>query len=336
MLQETLRGLRLTFSLCMLCAGGALALGSGAAWAAPAAVAGKDAGCDRTCLHALMEDYLAALVAHDPKRLKTTPDVKFTENTNRMTLGDGLWQTAGTVGTFKLYVEDPETSQVALYGTVTENGVPALLGVRLKARDRRLSEIETFVVRQATGIHGDFSALTKPDSANPDPAWDEIVPAAERSPRAQLVHDANQYFNGIEQGDGDIVPFADDCTRIENGAVTAAPGLSRPGRPPQTIAQSFSSHIFDYIHQVTNRRLQVVDPDRGLVYAIAMFQHPGNIKPDLGPPTGTAGSSGPPRYSLSSYPNTTLIVETFKLRGGKIHRIFAYIVLMPYRQPMGW
>jgi hypothetical protein len=272
-----------------------------------------------------MEDYLAALVAHDPKRLKTAPDVKFTENTNRVALGDGLWQTAGAAGTFKLYVEDPESSQVALYTTITENGVPALLAVRLKEQDRRLSEIETFVVRQASGIHGDFNALT-----SADPAWDEIIPPAERSPRAKLVHDANQYFNGIEQGDGDIVPFADDCTRIENGALTAAPGLARPGRPPQTIAQSFSSHIFDYIHQVTNRRLQVVDPERGLVYAIAMFQHPGNIKPDLGPP------GSPPRYSLSSYPNTTLIVETFKLRAGKIHKIFAYIVLMPYRQPMGW
>jgi hypothetical protein len=309
-------------------------LGFGLAVAPLQLQAAAPAPCDRDCLKGLMDDYLAALVAHDPKRLKTTPDIKFTENTNRMALGDGLWHTAGSAGTFRLYIEDPETSQAALYGSITENGVPALLGVRLKARDRLVSELETVVVRQASTIFGDYQGMN--DRIKADPAWDEIVPAAERSSREDLVRSANQYFEGIEQGNGDIVPFADDCTRIENGITTAAPGLVRPGRPPQTIAQSFSSHIFDYIHEVTGRRFPLVDPERGLVYVIAEFQHPGNIPSRISAPAGTQGPGSPPQFSLASYPNTTLIVETFKLRAGKIHRIFAYVVLMPYRQPMGW
>ncbi len=308
------------------CARAAALLMTGWWLAGGSASAAADGQCQRECLRGLMDQYLAALVAHDPARLSTTPDVKFTENTNRMSLGDGLWQTIGGLGTFKLYVEDPESHQAAFYGTVQENGAIALLGVRLKERDRRLSEVETFVIRQATGIHGTFDKLVAAS-----PVWEQPVPPAERSSREAMIHDANQYFNGIIQGNGDIVPFAEDFTRIENGQQTAPPPATA-SRPPMSVSAQFSSHMFDYIHQITHRRFLLVDPERGLVYAVVMFQHPGNIPTHFKLISGT----GPHPFSLSSYPNTTEIIETFKIRGGKIHRIFAYVSLLPYRQKPGW
>lgn len=273
-----------------------------------------------------MDEYLAALVEHDPSRLHTAPDAKFTENTNRMALGDGLWQTIDGLGTFKLYIEDPASRQVAFYGTVKENGATALLGVRLEERGRRLSEIETFVIRQSTGIHGTFDQLVE---ANP--AWEEEVPPAERSSRKAMIHDANQYFNGIVQGNGDIVPFADDFIRIENGQrTTPAPGTA--SRPATSSRAQFNSKMFNYIHEIDHRRFLLVDPDRGIVYAVVTFEHPGNIDTPLR--RGAGGRLNP--KSLGSFPNTTEIVETFKIRGGKIHRIFAYVSLLPYRQRPGW
>ncbi len=292
----------------------------------PAARAADGNTCDRGCLKGLMDRYLAALVAHDPSRLPTTPGVKFTENANRMALGDGLWQTIDGLGTFKLYIEDPSSGQVALYGTVKENGVTQLLSVRLKQRDRRISEVETYVVRQQSGIHGTFDALVKPD-----PSWEEPVPAAERSSREALIHAANQYFEGIIHGDGDIVPFADDCTRVENGAQTA-PTPASASRPAMSVRASFNTKMFNYIHEIDHRRFLLVDPERGLVYVTAAFEHPGNVDTPL---RRTAGGAINPK-SLGSYPNTTGIIETFKLSGGKIHHIFAYVTLLPYRQQPGW
>ncbi len=302
----------------LLIAGWGLASGSASA------AAGES--CNRECLKALMDQYLGALAAHDPSRLRTTSDVKFTENTNPMSLGDGLWQTIDAVGTFKLYIEDPVSEQAAFYGTVKENGATALLGVRLKERDGRLSEIETFVIRQASGIHGTFDKLVRVS-----PVWEQAVPSGERSSRQQMVHDANQYFDGIIQGNGDIVPFAEDFTRIENGQQTAPPPATA-AQPPMSVSAQFSSHMFDYIHQITQRRFLLVDPERGVVYAVVMFQHPGNIPTRFKLSSGT----GPHPFSLSSYPNTTEIIETFKIRGGKIHHIFAYVSLLPYRQKPGW
>jgi hypothetical protein len=50
--------------------------------------------CDRQCLVDLMKKYLAALVVHDPKLVPFEKDVKFTENTANIPVGDGLWVTA--------------------------------------------------------------------------------------------------------------------------------------------------------------------------------------------------------------------------------------------------
>lgn len=43
--------------------------------------------CDRACLENVVEQYLDALVAHDPKRLPLSKDVMYTEN--KGTLSDG-------------------------------------------------------------------------------------------------------------------------------------------------------------------------------------------------------------------------------------------------------
>ena len=123
--------------------------------------------------------------------------------------------------------------------------------------------------------------------------------------------------------------------RIENGAQTA-PTIATATRPSMTAGAQFNTHMFDYIHEITNRRFLLADPERGLVYAVVMFQHPGNIKPQMNAVTATATGSAPRTFSLSSYPNTTEIIETFQVRHGKIRRIFAYVSVLPYRQAPGW
>src|SRR5262249_24107386 len=49
--------------------------------------------CNRACLENLVEQYMTALVAHDPKRLPLSKDVMYTENDQAMEIGDGFWKT---------------------------------------------------------------------------------------------------------------------------------------------------------------------------------------------------------------------------------------------------
>ena len=54
--------------------------------------------CDRQCLVTMMQNYLAALVKHDPSAVPFADEVKFTENTANIPVGYGLWVTASGAG----------------------------------------------------------------------------------------------------------------------------------------------------------------------------------------------------------------------------------------------
>src|ERR1700722_20235316 len=69
---------------------------------------GASKHCDRACMSALTDQYLAALVKHDPAGLPLSRGVRFTENTAEIRVGDGLWVGASEAPTtFKIYAIDP-------------------------------------------------------------------------------------------------------------------------------------------------------------------------------------------------------------------------------------
>src|SRR5260370_662751 len=88
--------------------------------------------CNRICLENLVTQYLTAVVAHDPKRLPLSDDVKYTENDQQMDVGDGFWKTAQGLGNYKHVFADPEFGQVAYMGTMREAGAPLLMSLRLR------------------------------------------------------------------------------------------------------------------------------------------------------------------------------------------------------------
>jgi hypothetical protein len=104
-------------------------------------------GCDRACLDGFVDSYLDALAAGDPSRLPLTLTVKFTEDGERLNLGDGLWNTATGRGSYKFYMEDVQAGQVGFFGTMREAGEPIIISLRLKIENYKIAEIETIVVR---------------------------------------------------------------------------------------------------------------------------------------------------------------------------------------------
>src|SRR5580658_6877536 len=87
----------------------------------------------RACYDRLVDDYLAALVAHDPSRIAFAPDARLVENIKATRIGEGLWKTATAVPTgFKIYVPDPVSGQIGFMGVIREGGKPVLLGLRLQ------------------------------------------------------------------------------------------------------------------------------------------------------------------------------------------------------------
>jgi len=104
-----------------------------------AAQRGQAAGaaCDRACLIGIADAYLAAVVAHDPKKAPLAPNVTFTEQAQVLAVGEGLWKTA-TAGptTFKIPVPDPVAGQIGLIVMMKANLGPAPVA-RLVVERRR-------------------------------------------------------------------------------------------------------------------------------------------------------------------------------------------------------
>ena len=118
---------------------------------APAQVQDPQLLCDRACLQAAADSYLKAVVAHDPKLLSLDEHVRFTEDGQELQLGDGFWNTASGVGAAQQFYPDPQTQQISYIGTMREFDNLVLMAMRLKVRDRRISEVETLFYRKGTG-----------------------------------------------------------------------------------------------------------------------------------------------------------------------------------------
>lgn len=288
--------------------------------------------CDYSCLTGFIDQYMSALVAHDPSKLPVAANVKFTENTIPLKLGDALWGTISGMGTYKLYFADPRAGQAGLEATVRENGTPAILLVRLKVVDKKITEVETVVHRGAD------AAQDLEKFGHPNPVWTTPVTAGERTPRAEMLKDANLYFDGIIHSSGEMVPFDPKCNRILDGDqdtnMSGDKGWWDKGsfRPSAMgISENMSTGIWKYIHSINPRRYLIVDEKMGIVFGVFMFNHPGTVKY-----ADVKGVGKVPMPAVTQRPSSVEMAEFFKVDGGKIRQIEGVSIALPYGAHTGW
>jgi hypothetical protein len=295
---------------------------------APAATAKQ---CDRACLGGIMHQYIAALLKHDPSGLPVAANLKSTENTKPMPLGDGVWKTIKYMKFYGETVADPSTGQVTYWGAIQEDFV-SLLMVRLKVENGKITEVETIVPhgsdpkapRDGFEVMPDLQVL-----AVIKPFLESEIPPAQRESRAQLIAAANAYFDGIEHGPGHI-PFAPGCNRIENGQLTTNNPTNSEGLPPLGCQGQFQAMLFSYIPHVRPRRFPVVDETRGLVVAQVVFDIPGSK-------TWIRDGKVVPAPPAVANPRNNILNEMFKVEHGQIQLIQAFMLPNePYGTKTGW
>jgi hypothetical protein len=287
--------------------------------------------CDRACLTGLLDRYLDALVAQDPSRLPLARTVKFTENGQRLDLGDGLWNTSTGKGSYRLDMADVDAGQAVLMGTIREADAPTILVLRLGVVEQRIAEIETLVIRNKDAAEN----LDK--IATPRRMWYTAIPESERHSRADLVRIANLYFSGIELNDGKgVYPLQESCARLENGSVTAGDPALVPGAPPPpnrvrtSCLQQFQSGVFFYVTRIRDRRFVAIDRERGIAFAFAFFDNASGDARNGTLRDGRKVSSGP------SIPWTWQIAEFFKIEKGLIGPVESVLHQVPYGMDSGW
>ena len=309
----------------------AVALGVSGAGAAEA-----DCSHDRECLAGVMSAYLQALTKHDAASLATTRNVKYTENGVRITMGDGLWQTAAATPTYRLDLIDEEAGQVGLIGRISENGNNNWFGVRLKVEpDRKVSQIETLINRSISGPGGPPGGANRPAAPpEPHPLMAQLIPADKQLPRAELARIGNTYFTGLDTDEsGRNVPFSPECQRRENGTVLA----NNPDAPKGSMQWLGCKAQFDtgfsvIVTDIRERRFEVVDRTKGLAFGWGYFDHNGTPEKMSRTLDHELVDVAPTfRQPFSFY-----IAEVFKVMDGQIRQIEAVLTPVPYQMESGW
>jgi len=316
--------------------GGRLDVPLAAQLARPASV-GSSLPCDGPCLLATLDAYLGALSARDPRRLPLAGMVKFTENTGRLDVGEGLWIGASEApASFRVPVVDQAAGQVGFFGVMKEFDQPVLLALRLRVQNRLITEIEHVVARNLneTGLK---------NLVTPRPGLlDELKPA-DRVPRPELLRIASSYYDAVLQSSAKLAPFADDCERRENGMVVsgdrtpAMPAAATAGSNAAariaalSCAQAIDARTLSYVTGIDLRRVSIADEQRGLVFALSMFRHRGNARhlsilnvPDVD------------RVPMNFGPVDAQVAHIFKIAGGKLHEIESMGHTLPYKSDAGW
>jgi hypothetical protein len=286
--------------------------------------------CDRECLIGIADRYLAALVAHDPGAAPMAGRVRFTENTELLDVGEGLWQTATAVPMrFAIYVPDPVSRMLGFIGMMEENGAPIQLGLRLAINDDgEIVEAEHQVVRNVR--EGNLENLRTP---RPGLLPTAIIPESERLPRELMLVIAQTYYDAIEQSDGDASLFADECERHENGMITAGGTGPGPfGEPRQGCNAQLDMRGLSYIDSIDLRRVWIADEVTGLAFGISQFRHSMEDHTiDIYDANGRLAER-----TVDFDPFDLPAMHIFKIRGGKIYDIEAMGFMAPYMSPSGW
>ena len=251
--------------------------------------------CDRVCLRTMLNQYLAAVIKHDPAAAPLVVGFRQTENAINVRPGNGVWKSVTGLGKAQRRYFDPVSGQAAYYGIVEEGESSAIVTVRVRVEHRKLTEAEWYLARpDDPGLNGPRQPgrppanLFNPEYLTANPPPERALSKEQRLPRNTLVAIVNSYFDGITSHDRSLILAHAGCGRVENGTPTPPgrwlPAVAAPSptsTPPATTTDCTSAAGPNFnLQLVAARRFPVVDDEAGIVLAMAAFiRRPGSPTP---------------------------------------------------------
>jgi hypothetical protein len=268
---------------------------------------GATQACDRACLKKYLNEYLNAMVRHDPSAAPLWAGFRETENAVVTHAGNGAWKTFTGFGKIQRRFADPVSQQAGYFGEMQEGSGTAIVSLRLRIEKSKITEAEWVISRD---VPDDF----RQDPKNLELMMPPDVPIskAARTDRDLMVAAANSYFDGIETHDTAVPMATVDCIRLENGMTTAGARVPVPGQPGKFTVPRGCTQQFERLVQAGTpaRRYPVVDEEAGFVLGMTLFMR-------------APGSSTP----------RNLLNEWFQIDHGKIIGIYAAMHYLPQAAP---
>ncbi|MBS0398339.1 MAG: hypothetical protein JSR95_06625, partial [Proteobacteria bacterium] len=122
--------------------------------------------CDRECLKGHVDQFLDAILKHDPASLPMAPDATVLYNGKPSKLGaDDIWKVVDKIP-FHQYAMDPASGEVAFFGVADEAHKRGTLFVRLAIKNHRITLAEM--------IAGERTLDGVPGLISPNPFFDYV------------------------------------------------------------------------------------------------------------------------------------------------------------------
>ncbi|MEI9815004.1 MAG: hypothetical protein WDO18_21210 [Acidobacteriota bacterium] len=242
--------------------------------------------CDRACLKTTLDQYLQAVIKHDPSAAPLFLGFRQTENAVVVKPGTGLWKTMTGLGKVQRKYYDAVQGQAAYLGLIDESASGAIVALRLRVENRKITEAEWIVDRKNDpGLNGltptgeSSGNFYEPDTLALNPPPERVVPKAQRVSREELTAITNSYFDGLTTHDGSIIIAHPGCTRVENGRAMAGNvqtnngvGPTSKGGPAKGGGGDCASGLAGLNTSIVSaRRYPVIDDEAQVALAFAVF-----------------------------------------------------------------
>ncbi len=261
--------------------------------------------CDRQCLSTAMDDFVKAVTAGRASSIAIADYAEIRENAAIVPIGNTTWARVKTVRSIVSIADVSTGNVVSRAGVELIDGTPGYLSTRLK------------VVRGGRVIDVEISADTSPRVVSSyvwklDPSFTTVLPEDQRLSRVALEALARRYFHSLSTHRAVLADFDTNCNRYHSGQqITNVARNTVEGGPPTTCAGSLEGN--PPWGPATEQRFPVIDPERGLVFAVTLLH-----------------------YLQAPTPSQMYVSEVFKVVGTRIVRIDNIGVMMKGVSSLGF
>lgn len=243
--------------------------------------------CDRACLLKHAERFNSAMLRKSPLDVELSRGAQVRENAEPVALANSKWAAVQRILSKGVFADPVSGNVIEHVVGQTAEGKTVYIGTRLKIAGDKVSEVE---------INFDDSDRVNLQNLDPyDPIFNTIVPPEERSTRQQLEHIIASYFEGLTTHQPVKAEYDNRCDRYHSG--NRVTHNSRNGIEESGEVGCYESNLgAKPWGPVTEVRVSLIDPERGIVIAYAVLH-----------------------YGTSS--RRMQINEVFKILGGRIRMI---------------
>ncbi len=222
--------------------------------------------CTRETLQELVNGYIAALEAGDPKKMNLAEGAKYIENMKNSSFEKGIWLTKIKVCFHRDFLDvDSCSAFVELFDSISAHAYN--IGAQIRTSEGKIKEISALVADSGDWAIKGRADIAKMVRISSGEKW-ALIPKAQQNDRATIKAAGDAYLD-VFKDKSVQVPWGTPCARLEGSMYTG--NANNPGGSTGTCDVGIPDNL-----SITDRHY-IIDVEMGSVDIFCKF---GGAMPD--------------------------------------------------------